>query len=142
MVLAALGLLALAVWQARLLLEDDVAPRAVPLAERIVAAAESEASPVAQPSVVDTAAWQRNLRQVAAAKLLPEKPPEPVGLEFTGAVLDGPNSMAFLKDRHGTAHMKGVGGAVDGWEVIGIKETFVTVKKGDRQETLPLKPPS
>lgn len=140
--LSGIILLALAVWQARLMLEKDAMTRSEPLARRLIEAARSEAAPSPPPQTAGGGAWNRDLRQVAAAKLLPEKPPEPVGLEFTGAVLDGAGSMAFLRDRQGTAHMKSVGGEVDGWQVLEIKESSVTVKKGERQETLPLKPPS
>ncbi len=135
-------LLALAGWQARQMLDRDARAQSEPLARRLLEAAQREAAPSPPPKAAGSDAWNRDLRQVAAAKLLPEKPPEPVGLEFTGAVLDGAGSMAFLRDRQGTAHMKSVGGEVDGWQVLEIKETSVTVKKGERQETLPLKPPS
>jgi len=138
--LSGLVLLALAAWQARQMLDRDARAQSEPLARRLLGAAQREAAPPSPPQAVDAGAWNRDLRQVAAAKLLPEKPPEPVGLEFTGAVLDGAGSMAFLRDRQGTAHMKSVGGEVDGWQVLEIKETSVTVKKGERQETLPLKP--
>jgi len=97
---------------------------------------------IAAPGVLDKVTWRRNLRQAAATKIIAKaKPPDPVRIEFTGAVIDGSNSMAFLKDAGGKVQMKSVGQQLDGWTVIEIHESSAIVKKGDRQERLKLKSP-
>ena len=89
---------------------------------------------------LEAVTWGRSLRQASAGKAAEAKPPEPVNIDLVGAVLDGENSKAFLKDRLGTVHMKSLNGELDGWQVVEIRETSVVVKKDKRQEELKLKP--
>lgn len=121
----------------------DVLPGEAEVAA-LASAAAGEPKTASRSTVsLDTVTWQRQLRQVAVgATPRVERKAEPVLIELTGAVLDGPDSVAFLKDRHGEVHMKTRGSSLEDWEIVEIRGSSVLIRKGAREEELRLKPPS